>query len=161
MTSLKTMTPGDRPGATMNTRVERPHPTPPRPTDPASLIALFAERFPQTFFVYEKRRRPLKIGIHFDLYVALVDEQLEKAAMREALSFYVNNLAYLRNLKAGADRIDLEGEPAGTVAKDAENIAKNKLEWRTDKPKPKSKSKSKPQPHPANAAKPRLTLGRR
>ena len=135
----------------------------PRPNDPAALIALFAERFPRTFFVYEKRRRPLKIGIHFDLYVALVDEQLEKAAMREALRFYVNNLAYLRNLRAGADRIDLEA--AGTVAKDAENIAKNKLEWRTDKPKPKPKSTvtagAAPPPHPANAAKPRLTLGRR
>jgi hypothetical protein len=36
-------------------------------------IAALAARFPRAFFVYERRRRPLKIGIHLDLAVAAPD----------------------------------------------------------------------------------------
>jgi sRNA-binding protein len=34
-------------------------------------ITMLAERFPKTFFVYQVRRKPLKIGIHNDLQVEL------------------------------------------------------------------------------------------
>ena len=30
-------------------------------------ISALAARFPKTFFVYERRRKPLKIDIHLDL----------------------------------------------------------------------------------------------
>lgn len=34
---------------------------------PNETIAVLAEKFPSTFFIYEQRRRPLKIGIYHDL----------------------------------------------------------------------------------------------
>lgn len=35
----------------------------------AAVIALLAERFPKTFFVFERRRRPLKLRIDMDLQI--------------------------------------------------------------------------------------------
>jgi sRNA-binding protein len=74
-------------------------------------ITLLAELFPKVFFVYETRRKPLKVGIDADIRAA-VGEMPELSA---ALSYYCNNDAYLRRLVAGAVRVDLTGCSAGEV----------------------------------------------
>jgi hypothetical protein len=70
-------------------------------------IALFPERWPACFQVYERRRRPLAIGIH-RLILDKFDGALTPEELSSALRRYV--------MVAGAARIDLNGDPAGTVS---------------------------------------------
>jgi ProP effector len=81
-------------------------------TSPLKAIELLAERFPKTFFVYENHRRPLKIGIRQDLVALGI---LSRTAIKAALRAYCSNRVYRSRLLAGAVRIGLNGESAGTV----------------------------------------------
>jgi sRNA-binding protein len=92
-------------------------------TRPAEiLITMFAERWPACFHVYEKRRRPLAIGIHKEIIAAL-DGVADKTAIENALAFYVGNFSYLGKIKAGRERIALDGKPAGAVTDEEERNA--------------------------------------
>jgi ProP effector len=73
-------------------------------------ISKLAQLYPRTFFVYEQRRRPLVIGVHNALVA-----HIPQPALCNALRHYTGNNFYLRALQAGAVRIDLQGQPAGTV----------------------------------------------
>jgi ProP effector len=85
-------------------------------------IAVLAERWPRCFVVFEKRRRPLKVGIFED--IAAVAPDLDPADLAAAIRFYVGNLHYLAACVAGASRIGLNGEVCDEVtAKDAESAA--------------------------------------
>jgi ProP effector len=77
-------------------------------------IALLCERFPKCFAQYEARRRPLKVGIHHDI-LAKLDGALTPDELGKALQVYVLNKVYRQRLRAGATRIDLDGNPAGIV----------------------------------------------
>jgi ProP effector len=79
-----------------------------------ALIELLAEQFPRAFFVFQRRRRPLKLGIHRDIIAAL-DGAITPEELSAALRYYVGNACYLRACRAGAERIDLAGEAAGAV----------------------------------------------
>lgn len=81
------------------------------PNDAAAVIALLAETWPTTFFVYEQRRRPLERGIHQGILAAL-DGAMTPQELRRALRYYVGKW-YLRALVAGAARLSLDGSPAG------------------------------------------------
>jgi len=95
--------------------------TPERLAAIAAAIALLAETFPKAFFIYERRRRPLKLGIHLDI-LAVMDGVITAEELSDALRFYVSNDSYLRTCREGAVRIDLNGEPVGKVsAEDAAN----------------------------------------
>jgi ProP effector len=85
----------------------------------AAVIALLAERFPKTFFVFERRRKPLKLRIHLDLQAAL-DGAVTPDELDAALRFYCGNVGYLRATLRGAWRVDLAGNPAGTVSAEEE-----------------------------------------
>lgn|SRR5262249_27756694 len=89
----------------------------------AAAIALLAEAFPKAFFVYQNRRRPLKIGIHLDIQAAL-NGVITPAELHGVLGFYCSNPAYLSRLRKGAWRLNLDGQVAGTVADDEEVRAK-------------------------------------
>jgi len=89
-------------------------------------IALLAELYPKCFSVYEGRRRPLKIGIHKDI-LAAVDGALTPLELSRALGIYCSNPAYLGHTRKGAWRLDLDGNPAGTVTADEEAHAKATL----------------------------------
>jgi ProP effector len=108
------------------------------PTIEAALV-LLCELFPKAFVRYEARRRPLKIGIHRDLQVALADA-ITDIELGCALRLYVANRVYRSRLVAGAARIDLDGNPAGTVS--AEHACAPMKP--TPKPKPKPVSDSPP-----------------
>jgi hypothetical protein len=51
----------------------------------AAAIALLAELYPKCFSIYERRRRPLKIGIHNDV-LAAVDGVITPAELHGALA---------------------------------------------------------------------------
>jgi sRNA-binding protein len=86
------------------------------------IIAALAVRFPKTFCVYQRERKPLKIGINGDVITAsargLASGALTARALGIALSIYVRNIGYLKNCKPGAARIDLRGNVAGHVTVD-------------------------------------------
>jgi len=77
-------------------------------------INLLCEAFPACFKQYERRRRPLKVGIHADILAAL-DGAITPQELGLALAIYVGNKSYRAGLVAGAVRIDLDGQPAGVV----------------------------------------------
>jgi ProP effector len=92
----------------------------------AAVITLLAEWFPKTFFVYQRRRKPLKLRIDLDLQAAL-DGAITPAELHRALQVYCGNEGYLRNTLKGAWRVDLAGNPVGAVIADEESNAKQKL----------------------------------
>jgi len=92
----------------------------------AAAIALLAKLYPKCFSVYERKRKPLRVGIHANLLAAL-DGALTPAGLHAALRFYVGNPAYLRAMLCGAWRIDLDGQVAGVVTLDEEAHAKAAL----------------------------------
>ena len=73
------------------------------------VIALRA--FPNTFVMFQERRKPLKIGIHQDLAAALGEVEHLSAE----LQYYTRNVGYLKAQRAGAKRFDLDGNEAGSV----------------------------------------------
>jgi sRNA-binding protein len=81
---------------------------------PESTLELLREQFPKCFVRHPHPRQPLKIGIHKDACAALAGV-VSRRKLHRALMAYTNNPAYREQLKAGAVRIDLSGEPVGVV----------------------------------------------
>jgi sRNA-binding protein len=77
------------------------------------MMGQLVERWPQTFFVFERQRRPLKIGIHYDIAAAWPDVSMK--ALRKALRAYTLNSGYLLASRCGVARIDLHGASCGEV----------------------------------------------
>jgi sRNA-binding protein len=80
------------------------------------MLALLCERFPNCFVLFQRRRRPLKVGVHNDIIAALPD--MDRLALSIALRRYTSNPFYRQRLRADAMRIDLNGAPAGAVEAD-------------------------------------------
>ncbi|MCP5451252.1 MAG: ProQ/FinO family protein [Gammaproteobacteria bacterium] len=94
----------------------------------APKILVLAETYPACFD--GENPRPLKLGIHHDLMAA----GFEKAAVKRTLARYCNRPRYRKALRAGAIRIDLQGQPAGVVtAAEAETA---RAAWKADQPAP-------------------------
>jgi ProP effector len=81
-------------------------------------VDLLKVHFPNCFKSMNEVK-PLKKGIKEDLLKrlgtieAIVTE--DKACMVKSLSYYVNTLPYHKSVVAGAERLDLDGAPAGIV----------------------------------------------
>jgi sRNA-binding protein len=89
-------------------------------------LLLFRQKFPQTFARLNARsRRPLKIGIHRDLAPAMHD--LSKTEIARALRYYVSHINYQQACIEGAERVDLDGNSAGTVTRAAAENAKRTI----------------------------------
>jgi sRNA-binding protein len=80
-------------------------------------VTLLADRFPAAFFMFESRRRPLKIGIASDICEAV--PEINKEHLQWALARYCMSPGYLRSLTSGAERVGLAGDAAGTVTDEA------------------------------------------
>lgn len=91
------------------------------PPAPQALLKEWQSRYPEAFAAAEVR--PLKVGIHHDLAAR---EPWSNKLIRRALAGYVNRPRYAKALKEGAPRIDLEGNPAGTVDATAARTAQEK-----------------------------------
>ncbi|MDN3556130.1 ProQ/FINO family protein [Halomonas maura] len=90
---------------------------------PQALLGQWYRRYDAAFF--KGHTRPLKVGIHEDL--AALEPWPEKL-VRRALACYVNLPRYLKSVRDGAERIDLDGAPAGRVDAGAAEHAHKKLE---------------------------------
>jgi sRNA-binding protein len=88
-----------------------------------STAAPLAERFPQCFAIYEARQRPLKIGIHADITGPL-GGAITWRELHNALCSYILIRGYLLNLRAGAERIDLDRNVAGVAIADEADHAR-------------------------------------
>ena len=97
------------------------------------VIAFLAERFPQCFSA-EGEARPLKIGIFQDLVERVGGEMnLSKTQLRAALRLYTSSWRYLYGVKAGAIRVDLDGNPCGELEEQHMRVSswkKRKLAFR-------------------------------
>jgi len=109
---------------------------PPRSPQPDSLEAYRARRndtldflheeFPLTFVDLRLKpgaRPALKLGIHRDLAVRA--SAITPSEVHEALVYYCGAWGYLRSLKEGAPRLDLDGMQAGVVT--AEEAARAQI----------------------------------
>lgn len=101
------------------------------------VIAYLAEQFPGCFTL-EGDARPLKIGIFDELAKRLADdENVSKTRLRSALRQYTNSWRYLRAVKAGIQRVDLDGADAGAVEAEHEQHAQEQLQASQAKAKEK------------------------
>lgn len=92
------------------------------------VIAFLAERFPHCFSA-EGEARPLKIGIFQDLVARVEGEMsLSKTQLRSALRLYTSSWRYLYGIKAGATRVDLDGNPCGVLDEQHVEHARKQLE---------------------------------
>ena len=92
------------------------------------VIAFLAERFPQCFSA-EGEARPLKIGIFQDLVARVEGEMnLSKTQLRSALRLYTSSWRYLYGIKAGATRVDLDGNACGELDEQHVLHARQQLE---------------------------------
>ncbi|WP_312946617.1 RNA chaperone ProQ [Superficieibacter sp.] len=92
------------------------------------VIAFLAERFPQCFSA-EGEARPLKIGIFQDLVARVEGEMnLSKTQLRSALRLYTSSWRYLYGIKAGASRVDLDGNACGELDEQHVQHARQQLE---------------------------------
>jgi ProP effector len=86
-------------------------------------IELLAKAYSKCFFVNEKARVPLKVGISNDIASRFPPGKMPKA-LGLALRYYVGSPHYLKKLVLGAKRIGLDGVPAGAVTAEQEKQAR-------------------------------------
>lgn len=92
----------------------------------AHVRALIAERFPACFSPKgAPLKRPLKIGIGLDLLLAM--PELSAFSIGAALEDYTWGATYCAACVAGAARIDLDGQPDGSVSEAEARHAENRL----------------------------------
>lgn len=104
------------------------HPAPAAESDPVreapspqALLKQWYARYPQAFLT--GHTQPLKVGIHEDL---ARQEPWSNKLIRRALAHYVNLPRYVKALREGAPRIDLDGNPVGVVDATAAQAAVEK-----------------------------------
>lgn len=87
-------------------------------------LATLCKFFPKTFLV-KGEIRPLKVGIINDLLTSPIFEQLgwSRNMVRRAVRFYATSPQYLKCVKEGAMRIDLDGNDADMVTATHEEYA--------------------------------------
>lgn len=91
------------------------------------VIAYIVERFPKCFTL-EGEARPLKVGIFKDIAECLADdEKVSKTQLRAALRQYTSSWRYLYGVKAGAVRVDLDGNDSGELEQEHIEHAKKAL----------------------------------
>ncbi|WP_064604114.1 RNA chaperone ProQ [Photobacterium sp. J15] len=96
-------------------------------TNSKEVIAYIAERFPKCFTV-EGEAKPLKIGIFQELAERLnEDPKVSKTQLRTALRQYTSSWRYLHGVKAGASRVDLDGNECDVLTEEHVEHAKQAL----------------------------------
>jgi ProP effector len=109
-------------------------------TNPKPTIERLAEAYPRCFHLYEKRRRPLKVGIHADILTAL---EIAPKALSAALNFYCMNYHYLMACSEGAARINLDGDVSGVVTAEEALCARQRLEQQRARYRRQQEAKAK------------------
>lgn len=110
-------------------------------------VTLMCETYPKAFD--RDNVRPLKIGIQEDI---LADEKVSKTKAKRALASYVRSPQYHKSLVAGADRVDLNGEPAGTVTEQEAEHAQTMLKQMRERRNERIKQQRAEQKHTGHKA---------
>lgn len=97
-------------------------------------VELLKAYFPQSFKAANEVK-PLKKGIKQDLVLRLgtIDTIVteDKACMIKSLSYYVNTMAYHKSMQEGVMRIDLDGNPDGSVTAEEAKYSLEKQQAKT------------------------------
>jgi ProP effector len=123
-----------------------------------AILGLLVARWPKAFVPYPGIVRPLKVGIDTQIHEAGLP--ISRRQLAHTLAAYVGQPIYLRQIREGATRIGLGGEPAGVVtAHEAEHARKmeQKLAQRRKTKRKERKAKVQPVPEPAKIE-PKLSL---
>ena len=90
-----------------------------RATRASAVIGALCELWPRTFEVEGRNRRPLSIGIHTALLGAVAPAMgagdVTVKDIKRALARYTSADGYLRNMRTGTGRLDLDGKIVGAV----------------------------------------------
>jgi ProP effector len=118
------------------------------------IIGYLAKKFPACFSI-EGAAKPLKIGIFQDLAEKLIDDEtVSKTRLRQALRHYTSSWRYLKAIKVGCFRIDIDGNDSAEIDQEQSDYASKTLKESQEKfgtKKPKDKVVKKP--YKGNAAK--------
>ncbi|MCM2131904.1 ProQ/FINO family protein [Larsenimonas rhizosphaerae] len=89
---------------------------------PQALLEEWYARFPKAF--YKGHTQPLQVGIH---EVLATYYPVSSRLLRRALACYVNLPRYLKSIRQGVQRVDLDGAPAGEITAEEEQHAREQL----------------------------------
>jgi ProP effector len=90
-------------------------------------IDLLAATWPKCFSGPISSRRPLKVGIGKEI-AAAAEGAITPEELDAALRHYVGAKSYQQQLREGAQRVDLDGNPAGTVTSEQAARARRHIE---------------------------------
>ncbi len=104
-----------------------------KPNTSKEVIAYLAEKFPACFSL-KGAAKPLKIGIFQELAEQLADdENVSKTRLRQALRHYTSSWRYLKAIKLGAQRVDLQGEAVAEIDQEQADYASKTLKESQEK----------------------------
>lgn len=117
------------------------------------IITYLAEKFPECFSVKGKVK-PLKIGIFQDLAEKLSDDEtVSKTRLRQALRHYTSSWRYLKAIKLGAFRVDIDGKEVAEIDEEQANYASSTLKESQEKfGNKKEQDKATKKPYKAKGA---------
>ena len=97
------------------------------------IIAYLTEKFPECFSV-KGQVKPLKVGIFQDLSEKLTDDEtVSKTRLRQELRHYTSSWRYLKAIKVGAYRVDIDGKDVSKIDEEQANYASKTLKESQEK----------------------------
>lgn len=97
------------------------------------IISYLTEKFPECFSV-KGQVKPLKVGIFQDLSEKLTDDEtVSKTRLRQALRHYTSSWRYLKAIKVGTFRVDIDGKEVAKIDEDQANYASKTLKESQEK----------------------------
>jgi ProP effector len=97
------------------------------------IITYLTEKFPECFSV-KGQVKPLKVGIFQDLSEKLNDDEtVSKTRLRQALRHYTSSWRYLKAIKVGTFRVDVDGKDVAKIDEDQANYASKTLKESQEK----------------------------
>lgn len=97
------------------------------------IITYLTEKFPECFSI-KGPVKPLKVGIFQDLAEKLSDDEtVSKTRLRQALRHYTSSWRYLKAIKTGAFRVDIDGKDVAEIDEEQANYASKTLKESQEK----------------------------
>jgi len=118
------------------------------------IITYLTEKFPECFSV-KGPVKPLKVGIFQDLATKLVDDEtVSKTRLRQALRHYTSSWRYLKVIKQGSFRVDIDGNDVAEIDENQATYASKTLKESQEKfGNKKEQDKGNKKPYKGNSAK--------
>ncbi|GAA0820062.1 RNA chaperone ProQ [Colwellia sp. D2M02] len=102
-------------------------------TSTKDIITYLTEKFPECFSI-KGPVKPLKIGIFQDLAEKLSeDDTVSKTRLRQALRHYTSSWRYLKAVKVGVFRVDIDGKEVAEIDEEQANYASKTLKESQEK----------------------------